>query len=184
MNFLNTDGSYGVVSRSIHWVMAIAIVGMLGVGLYMTSLGYYDALYHTLPWWHKSIGVSVFLLLLFRYLWRTLNTIPQSLETHSSFEKKAASLVHKAFYILITLIVISGYLISTAKGKGISYFDWFEIPSLIEPFTEQVDRSGLVHLWLAYLLATLVVLHTAGALKHHFIDKDDTLKRMLRGKTQ
>lgn len=184
MNFTNTSNSYGLVSRVIHWLMAALIVGLFSVGLYMTSLGYYDALYHTLPWWHKSIGLSVFALLIFRLLWKVLNPLPEPLATHSSFEKKAASITHKAFYLLISLIAISGYFISTAKGKGISFFDWLEIPALIEPFTDQADRSGVVHLWLAYLLAAFVLLHAAGALKHHFIDKDKTLKRMIRGNMQ
>lgn len=184
MNLRNTTESYGLVSRVNHWLMAILIVGLFVVGLYMTSLGYYDALYHTLPWWHKSIGLCVFLLLILRFMWKMLNPQPHSLATHSAFEKKAASLTHKSFYLLISLIIVSGYFISTAKGKGVSFFDWFEIPALITPITEQADKAGLVHLWLAYLLAAFVTAHAAGALKHHFIDKDETLKRMTRGNTK
>ena len=181
MNFRNTSDSYGVVSRAIHWIMALVIVGLFAIGLYMTSLGYYDALYHILPWWHKSLGICVFTLLIFRFVWKALNPVPESLPTHSTVEKKAAAITHKAFYILIALIAVSGYFISTAKGKGVSLFDWFEVPALVEPFTDQADNAGIVHLWLAYLLAAFVVLHAAGALKHHLIDKDNTLKRMIRG---
>lgn len=183
MNLNNTIESYGLVSRVIHWLMAILIVGLFAMGLYMTSLGYYDALYHTLPWWHKSVGLSIFLLLILRVIWKSTNPEPRSLTTHSAFEKKAASLTHKSFYLLISLIVVSGYFISTAKGKGVSFFDWLEIPALIEPITEQADQAGAIHLWLAYALAAFVVAHAAGALKHHFIDKDETLKRMTRGNT-
>ena len=103
------------------------------------------------------------------------------LPSHSALEIRLASITHLAMYGLITLICVSGYLISTAKGKGIEFFGWFEVPALLTPIENQADLAGLVHLWLAYMLAGFVVLHAAGALKHHFIDKDNTLKRMLRG---
>ena len=76
--------------------------------------------------------------------------------------------------------MISGYLISTAKGQGISVFDWFEVPALITDLPQQADRAGRIHYWLALALMGLITLHVSGALKHHFIDCDPTLTRMLK----
>jgi len=90
-------------------------------------------------------------------------------------------LVHIGLYALLLVICISGYLISTAKGKGIDWFGVYEVPAMIEPFERQGDLAGDIHLIAAWVLIGLVVLHAAAALKHHFIDKDNTLIRMTRG---
>ena len=82
-------------------------------------------------------------------------------------------------YADMLIIVISGYLISTAKGSGVSLFGWFVVPALISGLPEQADRAGAVHYWLALGLLGLAGLHALGALKHHLIDKDNTLRRML-----
>jgi cytochrome b561 len=76
----------------------------------------------------------------------------------------------------------SGYLISTADGRAIAVFDWFSVPALISDLPAQEDIAGLIHRWLAYLMMGLVLLHAAAALKHHFINKDNTLRKMLRAK--
>jgi len=83
-------------------------------------------------------------------------------------------------YLLLLAIVLSGYLISTAKGQGISVFGWFELPALITDLPQQADIAGKAHYWLAMILLGCIALHALGALKHHFIDRDSTLRRMLR----
>lgn len=90
-----------------------------------------------------------------------------------------AGVVHGLLYLMLFVIVISGYLISTAKGQGISVFGWFEIPASITGLTNQADRAGAVHYWVAIGVLGLAALHALGALKHHFLDRDDTLRRML-----
>ncbi|MDO6459568.1 cytochrome b [Granulosicoccaceae sp. 1_MG-2023] len=176
-----TDGikKWPLLSRSLHWLSALFVFGLFAVGYYMTGLGYYDPLYHTLPWWHKSFGLLLMALVIVRLGYRAKITTPPPEPGHSRFEKRAAALTHALLYLLILAIGISGYLISTAEGKGIVFFGWFEVPALSRPFDGQADIAGLVHLWLAWSLIALVAIHAAGALKHHFIDRDNTLKRML-----
>lgn len=87
-------------------------------------------------------------------------------------------------YLILFAIIISGYLISTADGQPISVFDWFSVPAVFTGEGEQADLAGDVHLYLAWAVVVLSLLHATGALKHHFIDKDITLKRMLGIKTQ
>lgn len=180
MSIKNTPVKFGLISKLLHWTMAILLVGLFSIGLYMTGLDYYDPLYHSLPWWHKSFGLLVMGLLIFRYVWKLINKTPQPLRTHKKWEVFLAHILQNIFYGLILLIGISGYLISTAKGKSIEFFKLFEMPALLSEINEGIaDLIGEAHELLAILLAVLVVLHGLAAVKHHFIDKDETLKRML-----
>lgn len=176
----NSTQSFGLISKLLHWSMAILLTGLFSVGLYMTELDYYDPLYHSLPWWHKSFGLLTMLLLLLRFIWKFTNPEPQPLNSHQKWEISLAHLIQKAFYLLILFIGITGYLISTAKGKGIEFFNWFDVPAITSELEEErADFIGETHEFFAILLTTLVVLHALAALKHHFIDKDETLKRMI-----
>lgn len=175
----NTQESFGLMSKALHWLMAVLIAGLFAVGLYMTELGYYDSLYHTLPWWHKSIGLLVIGLLIFRYIWKMISPMPKALGSHKKWEVSLAHILQKIFYGLILLIGFSGYLISTAKGKSIEFFTLFEVPAITQSLEEdRADLVGEVHEILAITLIVFAMLHAMVALKHHFIDKDETLKRM------
>jgi cytochrome b561 len=175
----NTKNSYGWIAIFVHWLMALAIFGMLGLGLYMVELTYYDSLYKTLPHIHKSVGLILAAVLLFRVVWKVSNAKPEAISGMSRFEKLSARIVHSLSYILIASIMTSGYLISTAEGAPVSIFGVIEVPAAITNIPEQEDIAGLVHLSLAYTLIAIVVLHAAAALKHHFINHDNTLRRML-----
>ena len=180
MQINNTKSSFGIISKLLHWLMAVLLIALFAVGLYMTGLDYYDPLYHSLPWWHKSVGLLTIMLLLLRIIWKLINTEPEALATHKQWEVFLAKLIQRLFYFLILLIGISGYLISTAKGKGIEFFNFFEIPALTAALEEgRADLIGDTHEMLAISLIVLAVLHAVAALKHHFIDKDETLKRMI-----
>jgi len=168
-----------MIAILLHWLMAIAIFGMFGLGWYMVDLTYYDSLYKTLPFIHKSIGITLIAVFLFRLFWRLTNPVPNALEGSSRLERIAAKLVHRIFYWLIPLIMMSGYLISTADGSSISVFDLFEVPASITSIPEQEDNAGLVHKYLTYGLITIAGLHAFAALKHHVLDGDATLRRML-----
>lgn len=177
MQLKNTEKSYGLVAIILHWSMAIVLIGLFALGFWMVDLDYYSTWYHQAPWIHKSVGVLVIAVLLLRWLWKLKNVSPIGLD--KPLLNKIAHIVHMSFYVLIVLIAISGYLISTAEGDGVSVFDWFEIPALITPFEGQADIAGVIHERLAYLFIGLVVIHALAALKHHFIEHKNTLKRML-----
>lgn len=159
--------------------MAIAVLGLFGVGWYMVELTYYDALYKTLPDLHKSIGILVAAALVLRIIWRLANPTPQPEPGGHRYEQLASRFAHLALYLLMIVIVCSGYLISTADGSSISVFDWFEVSATVTSIPEQEDVAGRVHEYLAYALVALVTLHAVAALKHHFVNKDNTLRRML-----
>jgi len=179
----NTNSNYGFASIFFHWLSALAIFGLFGLGYYMVDLTYYHAWYKTAPELHKSVGIVLFTLMILRLIWRYKQVAPNHLASHSSFEQKVGKAIHTLLYLLIFIIMITGYLISTADGRGIEVFELITVPAFGSLIENQEDIAGLVHKWLAYLLIAFAALHALAALKHHFIDKDDTLNRMI-GKRQ
>jgi len=179
MHLKNTQKTYGIIHKLIHWVVAISTIALFALGLWMVQLGYYDDWYQLAPHYHVSIGLLLTLTMLFRILWRNINIIPPPPLSHKPLERKAAHWVHIFIYGLLFCIFISGYLIPTADNRGIDIFNWFTLPALGELFNNQEDISGNIHLWSAYILIALVSIHALAAVKHHFVDKDNTLKRML-----
>ena len=179
MSFTNTPERYGVISAAFHWLSAIIVYGMFALGLWMVTLSYYDGWYHEAPEIHKSIGILLMITLVIRLAWRFLSKPPRALPGYSTFTRIAAAAGHALLYLLLFAILISGYLISTADGKPISVFGWFEVPATLSDAGVQADLAGQIHLWLAWGVVIFSVLHALAALKHHFIDKDATLKRML-----
>ncbi len=175
----NTINRFGLISIILHWVVALAIFGLFGLGWYMVELTYYDALYNTLPAIHKSLGIFLAIVFVLDLIWRVINQRPKPIDTDSQIENLAARVVHLILSSLIALIIISGYLIPTANGVGISVFEWFTVPAFIVELPGQEDIAGMGHRYLSYVIIGLVVLHAGAALKHHLFDKDDTLNRML-----
>lgn len=182
MAMKNTQSRYGWVSVTLHWSMALAIFGMFGLGLWMDSLSYYDPWYRQGPFIHKSVGMILLALLVFRLLWRLTNTRPQDASTLKNWERVTAHATHWALYGLMLATMVAGYLISTADGRAISVFGWFDIPATLQGIENQEDIAGEIHEILAWAIIAVVAVHGLAALKHHFIDRDDTLRKML-GKT-
>lgn len=179
MLWKNTADRFGHISVLIHWLVAVTVYGMFALGLWMVTLGYYDVWYHQAPEIHKSIGTLLFIVMLVRVIWRFVSPPPKPLASYSRFTHISAVLAHIALYTVLFAILISGYLISTADGQAISVFGWFDIPATVTGLPQQADTAGIVHLYLAWVVVVLSVLHALAALKHHFIDGDVTLKRML-----
>ncbi len=178
MRLKNTEKNYGLLAILFHWITAIGVFFLFGLGLWMTSLDYYHPDYRTAPHLHKSLGVLLIGLVIMRLLWRVMNPSPQALTTHKTWEALVAKIVHAVLYILLISLFISGYLITTAEGDSLDVFSWFSLPSLIDGIKNLEDLAGEIHEWIAFTLIALVVLHALAALKHHFLDKDSTLKRM------
>ncbi len=174
--------NYGFFAIFLHWLIALGAIGLFSLGLWMTELGYYDAWYQKAPWLHEGIGVLLFLILIIRILWSYISSPPDHLLTHKGWEKIASRIVQGLLNVLLFVISISGYLIVTAKGDPLVVFDLFNIPASVTNLNSlgnQEDLAGEIHLFLAWALIIFASLHALAALKHHFIDKDRTLKRML-----
>jgi cytochrome b561 len=175
----NSKTSYGWISIVIHWLMAIGIYFMFGLGLYMVELTYYDAWYKGSLDLHKSLGALLIVFLIFRLFWRAFTLQPTALAA-PKWQQIAAHGMHYLLYVGMLLVLVSGYLISTADGHAIAIFDWVNLPALPWSIANQEDIAGEIHTILAWVLIVLSVFHALAALKHHFINKDRTLTRMLK----
>jgi cytochrome b561 len=175
----NTQDSYGLVAICIHWIMAIVVIGLFGLGLWMVGLTYYDPWYREAPNIHKGSGVLLLCALVFRLIWRLTSPRPRPVAGHTAFERASSATVHAALYLLLLAVMLSGYLISTADGRAIDVFGLFRVPATITGLPGQADLAGRFHLILAVTLISLAGVHALAALKHHFVDRDRTLTRML-----
>lgn len=176
--FLNSERGYGVLSIALHWLTALTVVGLFLLGTWMVDLDYYSQWYKTGPDVHRSIGVLLVLVVLLRLVLRFLNPPPAALPAARPWENRAASVMHWLLLVLLLAIAAAGYLISTADGRAVSVFNWFDVPATVTSFENQEDWFGEVHFYLAVTLMCLAGIHAAAALKHHFFDRDDTLRRM------
>lgn len=175
----NSRDHYGWVAITLHWLVAVAVFGLFALGFWMVELSYYDEWYRKGPDLHRSVGVLLFLVVVFRLLWRFMNPAPNALAGHKRWEVAAAHVAHALLYVLMFTAMVSGYLITTADGSAISVFGLFEVPSVTGRVKGMEDTAGVVHYWSTWALVALAGVHALGALKHHFIDKDETLRRML-----
>jgi len=173
---------YGGVAVGLHWLIAALIIGMLAVGKWMTSLETDDHLRFTLTQWHKSFGITVLLLSLFRLYWRANHKPPKPSSLSPAWELKAASITHIALYALLIIVPLTGWsLVSTSPLKipTLLYntIPWPHIP-LLSP-SDRGQRLFLnLHFFASNLMLALLLLHVAAAFRHHFIKKDGTLSRM------
>ena len=179
MQLRNSPTRYGSVSMFLHWSVALAVYGLFALGLWMVGLDYYSPWRKEAPDLHKSIGLILLGVMVARVAWRFISPPPPAPASHGSFVRVAAKLGHLVLYFGLFAVMIAGYLISTADGVGISVFGWFEMPALISNLPDQADLAGVVHFYLAWGLVIFSGLHALAALKHHFIDRDATLTRML-----
>ena len=178
MKLRNTQGTYGLVAVFLHWLVALAVAGMFGLGYWMVGLTYYDSWYKQGPDIHRSLGVLLFTAMLLRVVWRLMNPRPEPVPGHRRWEVVAAHLAHGLLYVLLFVATVSGYLISTADGSSVIVFGWFDVPSITGRIKGMEDTAGVVHYWATWSVVVLAGIHALGALKHHFIDRDNTLRRM------
>ncbi len=171
---------YTTTAKSLHWLMAVLFFGMLGLGFYMQALPLSPEKLKLYSW-HKWIGVTVFLLALIRLAWRVTHRPPALPASMPRLMQVAAHAGHHMLYMLMFLIPLSGWLMSSAKGFQTVWFGVLPIPDLLEKNKELGDLLLTVHVSLNYLFIAVLVGHIGAALKHHFIDKDDILTRMLPG---
>lgn len=172
------SASYTRTAKSLHWVMALMFFGVIALGFYMTGLPFSpDKL--KLYSWHKWAGVTIFLLALARIAWRVMHRPPALPASMPKLMQLAAHAGHHMLYLLMFAIPLSGWLMSSAKGFQTVWFGVLPIPDLISKDKATGDVLALVHESLNFLLIAVLAGHIGAALKHHFIDKDDVLTRML-----
>lgn len=171
--------NFGIISIFFHWVSAGLILFLFGLGVYVTSYGYYSGDYLKIAHLHYALGIILFGLISIRLLWRLTNRTPKAL-TNSLPAKIGISLSKLLLYVFLFTILISGYFICTAEGQAIDVFGLFQIPSFKLLETDQLNLASLAHKYVAWGLFGLVILHAGAAIVHHFFIRDRTLVRMLK----
>lgn len=167
---------YTGVAITLHWLLALGIVGAFGVGMYMTGLTMSPTrlkLYN----WHKWAGVTILALSAARLLWRLGHRPPADLPM-PAWQARAAHATHGLLYLLFFAVPLSGWAYSSAAGYPIVWFGVLPLPDFVPVDKALAEQIKPLHAWLNYGMAALVVAHVAGALKHQFIDRDGLIQRM------
>ena len=169
---------YTNTAIALHWLLAVGLVAIGAFGVYMHGLP-------LSPWklrvfaWHKWAGVTAFLVVIVRLAWRLTHRPPALPASMSAVAARLAHVGHAVIYVLMFAIPLSGWLMSSAKGFQTVYFGILPLPDLVAHDRSLGNALLQVHQALNLTLAVLVAGHAAAALRHHFIDKDGVLARML-----
>lgn len=177
MTFRNTTVSWGSFSKALHWIIVLLIINQWVIAERAESLTGLAKL-KTLGY-HKSFGMTVLMLAVIRLVWRWANPVPDLRAETKPWERVLAHVSHVALYALIFAMPITGWLMSSAKTYSVSWFNLFAFPNLVGKSDSVFELTHDLHHLLFKALVVVAVLHALGALKHHFIDKNGVLKRML-----
>ncbi len=168
---------YNPISVVFHWLMAAIIVATWSIAIVVSDMPLSPARITGYSW-HKWLGVTVFFLVLLRLVWRATHPAPQLEIKMPVWQERAMQLTHFALYLLMIVIPLVGWLMSSAKGYTVNYFGLFELPDLLSKDKALGHQLKDLHEYLADVLVALVSLHVLAALKHQFIDRDGLLSRM------
>jgi cytochrome b561 len=176
---------YTRTAMLLHWVLSFALIGLFGVGIYMTGLPFSPQrlkLYN----WHKWAGVTILVLSLLRLLWRATHrppALPEAIErAMPGWQKLAHHATHGLLYVLFFAVPLIGWAYSSAAGFPIVFLGLWQLPDFVPVSKELAEAIKPWHQYTAFAMAGLVVLHIAGALKHQIVDRDGLIARMLPGK--
>jgi cytochrome b561 len=181
MPLKNTREQWGSVSKALHWVVVALILVMAWIGLRMGDMPNGPdkiATYAT----HKSIGITILVLVLARLAWRLYAGAPDAVPGTPRLQERVASLTHWALYALLLAMPISGWVVNSSSGFPLQWFGLFNLPAITGKDHALHELSEELHEWLFWAMVTLAVLHAAAALYHHLFVRDATLVRMLPGR--
>ncbi|MCE9648661.1 MAG: cytochrome b [Parvibaculum sp.] len=186
MQLRNTALRFGLVAVTLHWLIAALFLAMIAIGLTMTNLALADPRTFPLYQLHKSLGVTIFVLILIRLAWRMTGQVPPLPATLKPWERLAAHATHYGLYAALLAMPLTGWITVSASPYGIPtvLYNTVRLPHLgfvvASPHKAAIEAAASwTHWGLAWTATALVALHIAAALKHRFILKDDVLARML-----
>jgi cytochrome b561 len=178
MALRNTTRRWGALAQLFHWLIVALVIVQVTLAEMADDLPN-DVRKLTLLARHKSFGITILMLVILRLAWRAANPHPPLPDNLKPYERKLAHFSHAALYTLLFAIPLSGWTMSSARGFPVSWFGFFQLPDLVPKSRPLYDFLLGTHVSLVCVLGAVVALHIAGALKHHFVHKDDVLKRML-----
>ncbi|WP_373018144.1 cytochrome b [Thiomicrorhabdus sp.] len=177
MELKNGINSYGLVSRANHWISALLFIGLIALGIYMGDLpkGPEKLELYNL---HKSLGIGLLALMVLRLIWLKVSPNPSQI-SYSKFEHILGHAVKGILYLAMLMMPISGWIMSNSGGHEVAFFDLFVLPTIVGENEMLHEIAEEIHEIGGYAMIAVIALHIAGALKHHIVYKDETLKRML-----
>ncbi len=164
---------------ALHWLIAALFFGLTALGAWMTEIGYYHRFYHSALDWHRTLGVCVFVFAAIFTALKIFRARPADYSMLAPWESFVARATHGILFALLLLVPASGYAVSTSAGDAVPLFGGVAVPALFGVSETAREFAVRFHYWAAYAGAGLAALHAAAALKHHYIDKNDILRRML-----
>jgi cytochrome b561 len=173
----NVSATYTKTAIVLHWLIAILIITAFTLGWIMTDMGVTPLKLRMFNW-HKWVGITVLALVVVRSVWRITHTPPPFLPM-PAWQRFAAHSLHYGLYALMLLQPLSGWIYSNAAGYPIVYLGLIRLPTLVAKDKALADTMMERHELIGWLLLACIVLHVLAGLKHHFIDRDGTLRRML-----
>jgi cytochrome b561 len=174
----NTPDNWGTIARSFHWLIAVLVLGQLVIGKVADEMALSPQKLDLFVW-HKSIGVSILLLALFRLLWRVGNAPPEPPPGIPRWETLFARTGHTLLYVLLFAVPISGWWISDSSRIPFKAFWIVPVPDWLPTDRATQELAEDVHGMLIIALLAVLAIHIAAALRHHFVLHNDTLRRML-----
>lgn len=181
MRLANTEQHYGAAAIALHWLMAALIGTLVALGIYMVRLpdvGFDDNKI-ILILIHKQMGTLALALAGARLVWRQLNPLPGLAGTLPEWQKVAAIFGHLCLYALMFALPVSGWVMSSASGIPVSLLGLFTLPDLVPHNEDLFGSLRQIHDWLGYAMAVFICIHAGAALRHHFLLRDETLRKML-----
>lgn len=178
MQLKNDESRYGVVAQLFHWAVVVLIIVQYVLANRAEDLPLGSAKIAVLAQ-HKSFGITILALALLRLIWRWFNPVPAEPNDIPQWQRLAARVSHVGLYVLLLITPLAGWLMSSARNFPVSWFGLVTLPDFIAPSKPAYEFLHETHEILALTLFWLALLHVAAALKHHFIDKDNVLRRML-----
>jgi len=173
----NTEISYGIVAKGFHWILFLMLTFSIVAGNFLASMPKGTEKLQAAGM-HKSFGAVLLMLILMRFIWRLMNTTPKAPAGTTSTQKFLSEAMHWGLYVLMFAQPISGILMSQAAGYPVSFFGLFDFPIFLEKSQSIAEFARGMHGIVWILLVIAVIGHVGAALYHHFIAKDDVLKRM------
>jgi cytochrome b561 len=181
MQFRNSAEIWGVVARAFHWLIAVLILVQFVIGTIAEGMKLTPAKLDLFVW-HKSIGTTVLVLAVLRLAWRLGNPLPVPPDGTPGWERKLAAAAHWVLYALLFAVPLSGWLVSDASRVPFKAYFLLPMPDFIATDRALQEAASEVHEALMIALLCVVAVHVAAALRHHFLLRDDVLRRMLTGR--
>ena len=172
------DKHYTLTAVTLHWLVALLILSLFGLGLYMSDLSLSPTKLRLINW-HKWLGVTVFMLVLVRLAWLATHRPPALPASMPAWQRMGAHIAHGLLYVLMIVVPLSGWLMSSAKGFQTVYFGVLPIPDLLHKNPDLGKWLEDLHAWLNYGFMVLVAGHAGAALWHHHWERDGVLARMV-----